>query len=108
MISRIRASSHNLGIELGRHTRPNPTPIENRICLHCSSNSLDDEFHFIMKCDKNKNERKLLFSKLTPEIINLDQDELFIYLFSNSIDLHIKAFGKFLVDSFAIRQPPEN
>ena len=107
-IARIRASSHHLGIELGRHTRPKPTPIDERICLYCSANALDDEFHFILKCEKNTNERNVLLSKLPPHIAGLDSDDLFVYLLNNNEDLHIRAFGKFLCDSFAIRHPPDN
>ena len=107
-IARIRASSHHLGIELGRHTKPKPTPIENRLCLYCSSNSIDNEFHFVLKCQKNNKERGVLFKNLSPQIVNQDSDILFRYIFNNNVELHIKAFGKLLVDSFEARQPPDN
>ena len=108
LYSTISQCSHNLGIELGRHNRPKPIPIEERTCIHCSPKTLDDEFHFVVKCEKNINERNVLFSKLPPHILNLDCDDLFVYLFSNNNDKHIKAFGKFLLDSFANRQEPDH
>ena len=95
IISRTRASSHNLGIEIGRHTRPRPTPIEERICTYCSSNSIDDEFHFILNCDKNKYERQSLLSNLSPHISNLDPDSLFVYLFNNNVNQSDKSAAKF-------------
>ena len=107
-IARIRASSHHLGIELGRHTRPNPTPIAERTCVYCSSNAVDDEFHFVMKCAKNQNERNVLFSKLPPQIMCLDPEELFIYLFNNNEDLHVRSLGNFIVNSLAERHPPDH
>ena len=107
-IARIRASSHHLGIELGRHTRPKPTPIDKRICIYCPNKVIDDEFHFVINCVKNIHERNLLFSKLPSHITGLESDELFVYLLSNNVDLHVRAFGKFLFDSFAARHPPDN
>ena len=37
IIARTRSSSHNLGIELRRHTRPKVTLINERICIYCSN-----------------------------------------------------------------------
>ena len=106
-IARIRASSHQLGIELGRHNRPKPIPVEKRICEYCSANVLDDEFHFVLTCEKNTNERKLLLTKLPPHIKNLELDDLFVYLFNNNDESHIRAFGIFLLDSFSLRRPAD-
>lgn len=46
---RLRASSHQLEVERGRHTRPF-TPLHLRICKYCDENAVDDEFHFLFKC----------------------------------------------------------
>ena len=102
-IARIRASSHNLGIELGRHTRPKPTPIKDRICQYCSLHEIDDEFHFVLKCKKNTDARHLLFSKLPPDILDLDLNDVFVYLFNNNVESHIRAFGEFLFDTLELR-----
>ena len=102
-ISRIRASSHRLRIELGRYTRPTPTPVDQRTCLYCSSGLIDDEMHFILNCSHNIQERYILFSKLPPHILNLSRYNLFVYLLNTNDESHIKAFGKFLIDSFARR-----
>ena len=63
-ISRIRASSHHLGIELGRHTKPKPTPLDKRTCKYCSPAPLDDEIHFVLDCNHNIEQRNILFSIL--------------------------------------------
>ena len=107
-ISRIRASSHHLGIETGRQTKPHPTPLNRRTCPHCPGDILDDEFHFILKCKNNSNERNALFSKLPLHITSLLDEDLFIFLFNNNDETYIRAFGKFLTDSFITRQPPDN
>lgn len=46
-ITRIRLSSHRLAIESGRHTN---VPKERRLCKFCSD--IEDEFHFVLKCQQ--------------------------------------------------------
>ena len=46
-VSRLRVSSHRLEIEKGRWKTP-PVPYNNRLFNICQS--LDDEFHFLFKC----------------------------------------------------------
>ena len=79
-IARIRASSHHLGIEMGRQAKPKPIPVDKRICSYCSDNSIDDEYHFILKCKHNSTDRYLLYSKLPQNIIQLCDQEKFVYL----------------------------
>lgn len=47
-LSRLRVSSHRLEIEIGRWTKPNKTPLDNRKCRIC--NVLEDEYHFVLEC----------------------------------------------------------
>ena len=46
--TRLRVASHRLEIETGRWHKPDRRPIEERKCLF--SNCLEDEFHFVLKC----------------------------------------------------------
>ena len=46
-LTRLRVSSHRLCIETGRWTKPNRTPVNERLCTLC--NKLEDEFHFIIE-----------------------------------------------------------
>ena len=49
-LTRFRVSAvSNLGIESGRYTRP-VTPVTERVCQYCDSNSVDDEYHAILSC----------------------------------------------------------
>ena len=48
-LAQFRLSSHNLGIETGRHTKP-PTPQENQLCLYCDKGLVDDEVHLHTNC----------------------------------------------------------
>ena len=60
-VSKLRASSHMLEIERGRHTRP-VTPVENRRCPEC--NVIENELHFVLECTINQDERLELFDKI--------------------------------------------
>lgn len=44
---RLRVSSHSLRIQSGRYNR---IPRNERICVFCNTNDIDDEFHFLFKC----------------------------------------------------------
>ena len=49
VISRIRCSNHPLAIEKGRQKKPQ-TPREERICILCDEEFVEDEDHFLLKC----------------------------------------------------------
>lgn len=82
--TRLRISAHFLRIETGRHTVPKKTPIENRICQMCNSNSIEDEKHFILSCPLYKSEREALFTNLNSftNFRSLDQNEKFHFIMS--------------------------
>lgn len=56
-LTKLRVSSHRLEIEVGRWSRPNRTPIDERKCFYC--NKLEDEFHFLLECYLYKDLRKI-------------------------------------------------
>ena len=51
-ICRFRAPAHRLYIETGRYKN---IPRNERLCKNCSSNEIEDEAHFLIKCDKLNN-----------------------------------------------------
>ena len=55
-LCKLRVSSHRLEIESGRWTKPNKTPLNERLCMICSV--LEDEFHFTLECPLYKDIRK--------------------------------------------------
>ena len=57
-ISKFRLSSHCLAIETGRHKK---VPRDQRFCKICNSGDIEDEYHFIFKCQLYQNEREKLF-----------------------------------------------
>ena len=49
LIVQMRTSTHRLRIETGRYGR-NRVDRHERLCQVCSSNDIEDEFHFLFKC----------------------------------------------------------
>ena len=49
VLSRLRLSSHKLAIEKGRHLN---VERNQRKCIYCDLNEIEDEFHFILMCPK--------------------------------------------------------
>ena len=48
LLTKFRISDHCLEIEVGRH---NNIPADNRICNHCDILEVEDEKHFLLRCD---------------------------------------------------------
>ena len=106
-IFRLRASSHRLAIETGRHTIP-ITPLALRKCQYCNSNDIDDEIHFTLKCQFHKKQRQDLISLLSTSFSDISDEEsyrnAFIFLLTSQ-DVHIiETLGKFLYSAFNKRE----
>ena len=102
-ITQLRASSHTLEIERGRHTKPK-TPEEHRLCATC--NVVEDEEHFVSVCSINDVERANLYEKVTyrhPVFQGMTNREKFIFLFTNECPQILTWFGKFIHESFIKR-----
>ena len=51
-ISKLRCSDHSLEIEKGRHKKGNTrTQPHDRLCTLCKNEEIEDEEHFLLKCD---------------------------------------------------------
>ena len=84
-LSRLRMSSHMLEIERGRRVKPQKLPLEQRICQRCTSNSVDDEIHFLITCSYFATQRTSLLAEsklLNSEFDSLSNDNKFIYIMS--------------------------
>ena len=81
-LASIRCGSALLRIETGRFTKP-CTPLNERTCLHCDDGSIEDEKHFLLKCDLYNDIRLQLFLSaihLNPNFINFNDNEKFLFL----------------------------
>ena len=97
-ICKLRVSSHRLLIEQGRYKN---IPRNERLCKNCNQNAIEDESHFLIKCDKFNEERKDIFSQLNSKVQlqNLHQlsDEQKLFFILNCEDHEIlNSVGKFL------------
>ena len=107
-ITKIRTSSHTLEIERGRYAKPK-VPREKRVCTLCGV--LEDEIHFVTACNRYEPGRQLLIGKvieIVPQFEFLDNVEKFIYLFTNEDPRILSWLGKFLFDSFTLRNSEVN
>ena len=107
-VSKLRASSHMLEIERGRHTRP-ITPVEKRRCPKC--NVIENEIHFVLECTINQNERLELFDKIRTIdscYIDLPPENKFVYLMNSENVRIMKWFAKFVYSSFDKRSKFHN
>ena len=50
-LTKFRCSVHKLHIETGRHRNIN---YEERLCILCNTNNIEDEFHFVIVCPLNE------------------------------------------------------
>eukprot|EP00732_Lithocolla_globosa_P001139 Lithocolla_globosa_v1_NODE_518_length_3838_cov_6.179752.p1 type:complete len:838 gc:universal NODE_518_length_3838_cov_6.179752:2520-7(-) len=66
-LARLRCGTHDLRIERGRYTNPK-TPADQRFCECCTSGSVEDEFHFLMKCSLYADLRHSLLSNAESRI----------------------------------------
>jgi hypothetical protein len=55
ILCKIRLSAHNLAVERGRHLGLHTSDI---ICTICRTGDVEDESHFLFKCEKYSNYRR--------------------------------------------------
>ena len=100
-ISRLRASSHNLMIEYGRH---HALPLDQRICKTCSL--LEDEKHLVISCHSHSIGRYVLFSKISnhyPCFMSLSDNDKFSFLFKSADPQVLTWLGKFIYNAMKDR-----
>ena len=79
LISKIRCSDHQLAIEKGRHKNSD----SERLCRTCTTGSIEDEEHFLLKCRayQNLRERYQIRSDNLYDVLNIEnQENLAIFL----------------------------
>ena len=105
-LAQFRLSSHNLGIETGRHCKP-PKPANERICLYCQSGSVDDEVHFLTKCSFHDEYRKVFENTVKSKMSNypdMSNIEKFENVMKTSDDAIINALAKYVYVAFKQRK----
>ena len=112
-LSRLRVSSHNLAIELGRQTCP-VTPVERRICTFCKPDHttthqpcIDNEFHFLTQCNLFTVKRNCLYGKMSSLVSgfkHLSDEQKFVTLLSPTTSRAAKLASKFIKEMFEVRK----
>ena len=49
-VTKLRLSCHPLYIETGRYHKPHAVPVEERTCIFCKDNAIENETHFLFQC----------------------------------------------------------
>ena len=77
-ITRLKVSSHDLMIEMGRHGL-NRREIEDRLCPFC--NSVETEIHFLVSCPLYSNARQIFYRdiELDAGVINNASPDAILY-----------------------------
>ena len=86
-MTRLRISAHRLAIERGRY---NNIPIEDRVCTTCQGRILEDEYHFLMICNKYDDTRRSMMNAINDKcdhFKHLSDYDKFIYLLSAGCDI---------------------
>ena len=104
-LTRSRVSSHTLNIELGRYSRP-PIPRANRLSNFCNSKEVDDEIHFLTKCEFHSEARYHLFDEIQRHqhiSHNLSPEKLYQWVMTSKSEKVLAAIAKFTYFGFKRR-----
>ena len=92
-MTKFRISAHSLRIETGRYERkPNKENKlikivrEERTCLYCNNNDVEDEMHFLLKCPLYSIERKIFIDFIcndNNQVASLQTKDKFYWLLNN-------------------------
>ena len=84
LVTKFRLSNHKLLIEVGRHMN---LPKEERICEICNK-GVEDEIHFLVKCDLYETLRKPLFdicTELKSQFGYYSDQEKFVFIMTTPL-----------------------
>lgn len=102
-ICKIRISAHPLMIERGRHLN---IPREERYCPVCKNGEIEDEQHFLLKCNRYTSKREILENKINVIFQiqrNITVDEKISLLVNNSSALLLRLSSSFISECLNIR-----
>ena len=108
-LTKLRISDHSLHIETGRYTKPY-TESHERICNLCKK-EVEDEKHFLLRCEVFNDERAKLISNIEEKIglklRFLDENRQFHILINPGKNIQ-KAVAKFVLNCFQKRMSTLN
>ena len=96
-LTKFRLSSHDLMIEKGRHMN---IPRIDRKCAQCNMNAIEDEYHFLLVCQKYKHLRR---QYLKPYYCHWPTQHKFIIIMSNNSSNSLVNLSKYIYFAFELR-----
>ena len=97
-ITKLRLRVHSLRIQTGKYENKGASiPVEERTCLICKRNFIEDEQHFLMYCQEYDDIRHELHSLIynnDPFFANLSDDDKSRYLLTLDKENTSKIVGK--------------
>ena len=105
-LTRFRVSSHSLEIENGRHCKPK-IPVDQRLCKCCTSQSIEDEVHFLIQCELYADLRQELLTKISGVCDNFKRqrpEDQFYSLMTSENSLIVSWLAKYVYDCMSKRK----
>jgi len=105
-VAKLRSSNHKLRIETDRYHFPK-IPENLRICQLCSWNKVENEIHFLFKCNLCKNLRQHFSQDVESKyskFVELNKSEKIIYFFNNINPFVCKQLGYYVYEAFQLRE----
>ena len=62
-LAKLRCGNLPLAVETGRYTKP-PIELNQRLCIYCKQNVIENEMHFLIDCDLYSDVREDLFERM--------------------------------------------
>ena len=100
IIAQLRMGILPLRIETGRFIN---LKAEERICMHCNKNEMEDEMHFIFSCslyDQERNDFLHTIHDLHPPAVNMSKIDLLILCFGK----YVRRFAGYVTKIFEKRK----
>lgn len=103
-LSKFRISNHKLAIESGRYFG---IKLEDRICKLCTSDTVEDEKHFLVDCTHYNEVRDEFYRVLkqnSDSFQTLSKEHKFIWIMMSRTPPIVKALTKYITKAMAIRE----
>ncbi len=103
-LTKLRISAHQLRIEKGRYERKNNRmlPENERLCIYCGKNAIENEMHFVMSCTLYNHLRSKLLKSLCLD--NVPPNEAFSTLMASKSVRVASVFSKYVSDCMEMRK----
>ena len=98
LLAQLRSGTLPLNIETGRFRN---IDIENRICMLCNRNVIEDEIHFVIECPLYDDCRSIMIEKIdNQDFTHCSNEEKFVFILKKEW----KSLGQFLKSAWEIRK----